>query len=480
MENSLPKGWAHVNLSLLVDYKKGKKPKRMENAPFKNSLAYLDIKAIEKKVDTIFVDAETSNATDEDQLVIVWDGARAGWVGKSRRGAVGSTLMALKPKIDRDYLFRFLQTQFDYLQDNHRGTGIPHVDPDIFWNISVPVAPLAEQQRIVAKLDELMEKIDRSRARLERIPKILKRFRQSILSAAVTGALTEKWRNSNRPNESALDYANRIKSSGSPIDLTTEGIPDTWINVQFGQVFEIVRGSSPRPKGDPRYFSKEKTPYHWIMLSDFTDNTSNNVLTTTNEYLTENGSKYGRYVNQNDILVGVSGVYGVGRTCLLDIEGYIYDGIMAIKGVHDACLRNFLNYFMQLQRMKLMDVATGTSWPNINTDILKKYICPIPPPNEQAEIIRNVELLLTVADKIEARYQKAKAHLDRMPQSLLAKAFRGELVIQDESDESAAELLKRILGGKKWGNKIRHLTDDYEAVERIAAEPAFKYKSTKR
>src|SRR5688572_334261 len=135
MENSIPENWAEADLSSLVDYKKGKKPKRMEKSPFKNSLVYLDIKAIEKGTDENFVDQETSNETNEDELVVVWDGARAGWVGKSRKGALGSTLMSLRPKIDKDYLFRFLQTQFDHLQSNHRGTGIPHVDPDIFWNI---------------------------------------------------------------------------------------------------------------------------------------------------------------------------------------------------------------------------------------------------------------------------------------------------------------------------------------------------------
>src|SRR5258708_4359683 len=116
MENNLPNGWEGAELSLLVDYKKGKKPKRMESKPFNNSLVYLDIRAIEKKNDEIFVDLETSNATDENELIVVWDGARAGWVGKSRNGALGSTLMGLRPKINKDYLFRFLQTQFVYLQ----------------------------------------------------------------------------------------------------------------------------------------------------------------------------------------------------------------------------------------------------------------------------------------------------------------------------------------------------------------------------
>jgi len=100
MESSLPNGWEESDLSFLVEYKKGKKPKRLEREPFKNSLVYLDIKAIEKGKDENFVDRETSRLTTEEELIMVWDGARSGWVAKSRDGALGSTLMALKPKID--------------------------------------------------------------------------------------------------------------------------------------------------------------------------------------------------------------------------------------------------------------------------------------------------------------------------------------------------------------------------------------------
>ena len=128
MENKLPVGWQSAKLSHIVEYKKGKKPKRLESEPFQDSLTYLDIRAIEKNVNEIFADRGTSTITGTNELVIVWDGARAGWVGLSRVGAVGSTLMALRPKIDKLFLYRFLQSQFDYLHSNHRGTGIPHVD----------------------------------------------------------------------------------------------------------------------------------------------------------------------------------------------------------------------------------------------------------------------------------------------------------------------------------------------------------------
>lgn len=194
MENNLPKGWVEIELSEITNYKKGKKPKKMQSTYFEGALVYLDIRAIEKGNDEIYVDRESSNFTDENDLIVVWDGARAGWVAKSRIGAIGSTIMSLTPKIDKDFFLRFLQTQFNYIQSNHRGTGIPHVDPDIFWNIKIPIAPLPEQHRIAEKLDAVMKKVESNKQRLEKIAIILNRFRKSVLAAALTGKL-------NRSNE---------------------------------------------------------------------------------------------------------------------------------------------------------------------------------------------------------------------------------------------------------------------------------------
>ena len=86
----------------------------------------------------------------------------------------------------------------------------------------------------------------------------------------------------------------------------------------------------------------------------------------------------------------------------------------------------------------------GVSQSNINAQKLGVFEVPYCPLTEQHEIVRRVEALFKIADQIEARYQKAKAYIDKLTQSILAKAFRGELVPQDPNDESVSELLKRI------------------------------------
>ncbi|MBK7993039.1 MAG: restriction endonuclease subunit S [Blastocatellia bacterium] len=81
---------------------------------------------------------------------------------------------------------------------------------------------------------------------------------------------------------------------------------------------------------------------------------------------------------------------------------------------------------------------------NLNQTILKSILFPLPPLAEQQEIVRRVESLFKLADQLEGRYQKAKSYVDKLTQSILAKAFRGELVAQDPNDEPASVLLERI------------------------------------
>ncbi len=402
--------WAITELSSLVDYKKGKKPKRMEKSPFKNSLVYLDIKAIEKNADENFVDPETSNHTDENDLVVVWDGARAGWVGKSRKGAIGSTLMALKPKINKDYLYRFLQTQFQYLQSNHRGTGIPHVDPDIFWNIQVPIAPEGEQEVIAKKLEELITKVERSKTRLEKFPIILKRFRQSVLAAAVSGKLTEEWREKNKIKEEwkemkASDACETVASGSTPANnpFTTKG------DIPFLKVYNIVN---------------QKIDFDY--KPQFVTNEIHNTKLKRCKLF------------PNDIIINIVGP-PLGKVALVTDQYPEWNMNQAIVlfRAKDFLLPYFLFYILlegsEIRRLE-NEYRGSAGQTNISLTQCRNFIFSIPTTKEQREIIRKVEQLFSLADKIEERFTQVKARMDKLPQGILAKAFRGELAgnVQNE------------------------------------------------
>lgn len=126
------------------------------------------------------------------------------------------------------------------------------------------------------------------------------------------------------------------------------------------------------------------------------------------------------------------------------------------KAIHRIRLIEFVNPYWVLYNLKvdadagnLETLFTGTGIKHLTLKSLSKYPVAIPPIGEQKEIVRIVEQLFAFADKIEVRYTKAKAMMDKLPQSILAKAFRGELVAQDLNDEPASVLLKRIKAEKE-------------------------------
>lgn len=104
--------------------------------------------------------------------------------------------------------------------------------------------------------------------------------------------------------------------------------------------------------------------------------------------------------------------------------------------------------FLLSQYEEMRNVAVGGVRPNLNLDKVKSITVPIPPAMEQNEIVRRVEKLFTLADSLETKYKKAMSHVEKIEWSVLAKAFRGELVEPDPNDEPADELLKRILEEK--------------------------------
>src|ERR1700738_3423062 len=175
MSNELPQGWVSARLEEIVTAKKGKKPAVLRDSPADGFVPYLDIHAIEKNKIRQFAEVKSSRLAARDDLFVVWDGARSGWIGGGITGAIGSTIMALTgQQVESRYVRHFIASQFHTLNNNTRGTGIPHVDPEVFWNIEVPLAPLAEQRRIAAKLEKLLNQVDACQQRLSQTPGLLR------------------------------------------------------------------------------------------------------------------------------------------------------------------------------------------------------------------------------------------------------------------------------------------------------------------
>ena len=195
----LLKGWTIVLLQSVICLQKGKKPQDLGEKSVERIIPYIDIKAFESGEIRKYCTDEKVVLCKEDDVLVVWDGARSGLVGFGAKGAVGSTIA----KVDisglySKYLYYFLKMNYIYLNTKTRGVGIPHVDPGVFNNLEFPLAPPEQQKRIVAKIEELFSHIDAGIEALKKAKQLLKQYRQSVLKAAVTGELTKEWREANK------------------------------------------------------------------------------------------------------------------------------------------------------------------------------------------------------------------------------------------------------------------------------------------
>lgn len=354
-----------------------------------------------------------------------------------------------KQEVSPDYIYLFLHS-FAYWSQivnlNERNFR-PKANAENLKSLILPDCPSDIQNdavkisngELVKGYEELYSAIEKALTEYDKTQEVqkllsdqltqLENLNQAILQEAVQGKLV----NQDQKDEPASELLKRIKAekakSGKkekplppikPEEIPFE-IPENWVWCRLGELFDIERGSSPRPKGDPRYFSKVKTPFHWITISDMTAYAQDKPLSDTREFLTELGTKHSRYVTTKDIIIVASG--SAGRTSLLGIEGYIYDGLMSVKNIPDESMKHFLFYLFKIFEANMMKLATGATWQNINTDILKNQPVPVPPLSEQKRIVAEIEKQLAKTKQLKEHIIANQQATEQLLKALLHEAF---------------------------------------------------------
>lgn len=323
-----------------------------------------------------------------------------------------------------------------------------------YIKIPVPLPPQAEQTRIVEKLDEVLAQVDTIKARLDGIPAILKRFRQSVLAAAVSGRLTEEWRKTHDSkveldgvlNDAVVARSN--KGFKAPkgiieIDEIPFEIPSGWLWIRLGDIcLKITDGAHNTPKVLEKGF-----PY--LMAKDLT---GGKLDFSQQQFISESDhTELYKKCNpeRGDLLVVNIGA-GTGNNVLVDVDFEFSFKNIAILKRSNAITPTYLKSYFDSQKKKIFDEQTrGGAQPFLSLTILNNILIGLPSIDEQEEISRLVSEYFAFIDTIEAQVKKAQARVDNLTQSILAKAFRGELVVQDPSDEPAEKLLERIAQARK-------------------------------
>jgi type I restriction enzyme S subunit len=415
-----------------------------------------------------------------DVVVAMSSGSKA-VVGKGAQlkhewfGTFGAFCGVIRPsnQINSDYFGLFFQT-FEYrnaISESAAGTNINNLKRAYFAALNLPLPPLAEQRRIVAAVEALLTQVNAIRDRLNRVPTLLKRFRQAILAAACDGRLTEDWRRSNilaAPDINQLLQLRKAKHVAinnsrykEPVnsDEKSELIaPDGWTTVSIDQITSTITSGS---RDWTRYYGRGTGTF--IMAQ----NVRPGKLDLTTKQLVDppegDRDSVRSQVVKGDLLVTIVGA-NTGDVCVVpnDLpEHYVCQSVALMRPVNPqqaSYLNLYLNSAMH-GKHEFERYIYGEGRPHLSFDQLRMTRVLLPPLPEQDEIVRRVNALFALADQIDAKLTRAKQRVDKLTQAILAKAFRGELVPTEaelarregRTYETATELLARIQGDSPHG-----------------------------
>jgi type I restriction enzyme S subunit len=372
-------------------------------------------------------------------------------------------------------LLRTLEIRHFFTYGCKQTTGMASIDQDRVGSVRVPLPPLAEQRRIVAKIEALQERGRRAREALTEVGLLLEQFRQSVLAAAFHGDLTTDWRAAHPNVEPASELLHRIRAERrrhweqaelakyeakdqkppknwqdkyeepEPVDDTgLPELPEGWEWSNFGEV-SLIDGGLTKHEAKR---SKATTFVPLISVAAVQHGYIDSTQVSKIGLLATDGDK-GK-LEKDDLLIveGNGSLDHIGRAALWDgsIDNARHQNhLIRVRPV--LLDPRFCLHWLGSPRGRTNLVAEATSAAglyNLSLGKVGRVHIPIPPLDEQMEIIKQLDAARTALRSVFALQRTIINDLDQLDRSILAKAFRGELVSQDPNDEPVSALLARI------------------------------------
>ena len=301
-----------------------------------------------------------------------------------------------------NYLLKYYRYTGVFLNLAQRAVNQSSINQKKLSNLEIPLPPLEEQKQIAEKLDKLFDKIASIKKSTERIPELLKNFRQQILTYAVTGKLTEDWRKDKHLDEwrveLAKDCCEKVQSGGTP-----KGSKFETVGIPFLKVYNIVNNKIDF-ESEPQYVSEEIQNSQIKKSITYPGDVIMNIV--------------GPPLNKVAIIPDTYKEWNLNQAItLFRPKEYLNNKYL----YYFFCEGSSVNSVIDKTRGVVGQV-------NISLSQCRDFSISIPPMEEQLEIVKRIEVLFNILDDVEKRYKALCDKLDKLPQALLCKAFKGELI----------------------------------------------------
>ena len=469
---TIPSNWVWTRLGEIVALDNGE---NIEN----EELDYFDVKTLRRNLD-MDIDADVVKKTsgrivEKNDLVILVDGENSGEVFKiPYRGYMGSTFKKLKYNKEEmwNYISLFLKRNKEVFKNNKVGSAIPHLNKKLFKEFPFPLPPLNEQKRIVEKLDFLFEKTKRAKEIIEEIKIDIENRKISILDRAFKGTLTSKWRSENKIsdvkellksiNEEKIKkweedclqaekdgnkkpkklIIKEVKDMIVPVDEQPYKLPDSWVWVRLGDIVEINPNKI-------KINIDENELVDFIPMKNVSEN-SPEIIENNFEKFKNLQKGYSQFIENDILFAKITPCMENGKTAIVsnlkEKIGYgstEFHVLRSTKIISNKLLYNFLKQ-QRFREDAKYNMTGSVGFRRVPTEFMRSYPFPLPPLEEQQEIVRVLDEVLENENKVKELLE-LEERIDILEKSILHKAFKGELGTQNSSDESAMELLKNSI-----------------------------------
>ena len=445
----VPENWRWVRLSHIIEASKEKTEDFSDN-----SVRYVGLENMEKDYGIVSYGSANNvkslkNVFSKGQVLY---GKLRPYLNKhdvaSFDGICSTDIIVFNVKnIANNYFVnQFLNLQYfiEYASSNSKGINLPRVSESIILNAIFPLPPLAEQQRIVDRIESQFAKLDEAREKAQAVVDGFEDRKAAILHKAFTGELTKRWREENKADSShyleqiQLSVAKKKKTKSVQNEFLKDHqdvIPSEWVFVDLNTIAKLITDG------------EHKTPNRVAEFCGYYLLSARNVINddiklNDVDYIDENEfNKISRRCNPKfgDILISCSG--SVGRCCVVQDNNKYCMVRSAAMVSQDYCNARFIMFMIQSNEVQeqIKQLSKQTAQANLFLGAIASLYIPLPTREEQNLIVKTVDSLLAKEQRARDLAESVIAQIDVMKKAILARAFRGELGTNDTS-ESACEM----------------------------------------
>lgn len=489
-EFRLPSGWAETTLgAVLISVIGGGTPSRMVPTYFDGHIPWFTVKDMktlkpddaEEHISEAAIAGSATNLVPANTLIVATRIALGRAIRPTVACAINQDLKALLPDsgINSDFLLYWIGANQRVIQDLGSGTTVSGIRLEALHGLSLLLPPSTEQTRIVEKLEELLSDLDTGVAELKAAQAKLVRYRQSLLNAAVEGALTAEWRKHNSPEDTGAQLLQRIlserrvrweakqlakfaeqgkappkdwqKKYPDPVQPNTRDLPELpegWVWSSIGQCFYVGVGATPSRK-EPSYWNGDIS---WVSSGEV----QFNRVKKTKEKITQEGiNNSSTQINPaGSVMLGMIGEGKTrGQVAILDIEAANNQNCAAIWVSETKIPSDYVYFWLWSRYEQTRQGSSGNNQPALNKSIVESIPFPLPPLNELSAISDLVGISMDRIKRQEDFIEVSLKQAIAQRKNILRAAFSGQLVPQDPNDEPASALLARIRAEREAGER---------------------------